>query len=218
MGEYIESAKDYWDRRFEDEGKIWGELPSRTAQYALELFRSANVKSVLIPGSGYGRHTKFLSTHGFDVTGVEISSVACNLAREFDPLSRFYNASVLDMSFDTNRYDAIYCFNVLHLFRENDRYVFIQQCDNKLNKGGLMFFTVFSEKELSFRQGREVERNTFESRPGRPAHYFTEADLKAHFVKYHLVDMGIVEDPEDHGGKPHTHTLRYICVDSRQSN
>jgi hypothetical protein len=39
-----------------------GELPSRTAQYALELFRSANVKSVLVPGSGYRRHTKFLST------------------------------------------------------------------------------------------------------------------------------------------------------------
>jgi SAM-dependent methyltransferase len=212
MSEYIESVKDYWDERFKDEGKIWGELPSRTAQHALELFRGANVKSVLIPGSGYGRHTKFFSACGFDVTGIEISSVAYNLAREFDPLSRFYNASVLDMSFDTNVYDAIYCFNVLHLFRENDRYVFIQQCDNKLNKGGLMFFTVFSEKESSFGEGREVERNTFESRPGRPAHYFTEADLKAHFVKYDLVDMGIVEDPEDHGGKPHTHTLRYICV------
>jgi SAM-dependent methyltransferase len=216
MSEYIESAKDYWDKRFKDEGKIWGELPSRTTQYALKLFRSANVKSVLIPGSGYGRHTKFLSTCGFDVTGIEISSVAYNLAREFDPLSRFYNASVLDMSLDTNGYDATYCFNVLHLFRENNRYVFIQQCDNKLNKGGLMFFTVFSEKESSFGEGREVERNTFESRPGRPAHYFTEADLKAHFIKYDLVDMGIVGDPEDHGGKPHTHTLRYICV--RASN
>ncbi len=212
MNECIESVEDYWDKRFEDEGKICGELPSRTTQYALELFRSANVKSVLIPGSGYGRHTKFFSTCDFDVTGIEISSVACNLASEFDPLPRFYNASVLDMSFDTNRYDAIYCFNVLHLFRENNRYVFIQQCDNKLNKGGLMFFTVFSEKESSFGEGREVERNTFESRPGRPAHYFTEADLKAHFGKYNLVDMGIVEDPEDHGGKPHTHTLRYICV------
>jgi SAM-dependent methyltransferase len=176
------------------------------------LFRSANVKSVLILGSGYGRHTKFFSTRGFDVTGIEISSVACNLAREFDPLSRFYNASVLDMSFDTNRYDAIYCFNVLHLFRENDRYVFIQQCDDRLNKSGLMFFTVFSEEESTFGKGREVERNTFESRPGRPAHYFTEADLKAHLVKYDVVDMGMVEDPEDHGGKPHTHVLRYICV------
>jgi SAM-dependent methyltransferase len=212
MSDYTESTKDYWDKRFEDEGKIWGRFPSRTAQHALELFRSASVKNVLIPGSGYGRHTKFFSTCGFDVTGIEISSVACNLAREFDPLSRFYNASVLDMSFDTNRYDAIYCFNVLHLFHENDRYVFIEQCDNKLNRGGLMFFTVFSEKESSFGQGREVERNTFESRPGRPAHYFTEADLKAHLVKYDLVDMGVVEDPEDHGGKPHTDTLRYICV------
>jgi len=212
MNECIEGVEDYWDKRFKDEGKIWGELPSRTAQYALELFCSANVKSVLIPGSGYGRHTKFLSTCGFDVTGIEISSVACDLASEFDPLSRFYNASVLDMSFDTNRYDAIYCFNLLHLFRENDRYVFIQQCDDRLNKGGLMFFTVFSEEESTFGKGREVERNTFESRPGRPAHYFTEADLKAHFVKYDLVDMGMIEDPEDHGGKPHTHALRYICV------
>jgi SAM-dependent methyltransferase len=212
MSEYVGNTKDYWDKRFEDEGKIWGELPSRTAQHAFELFRSANVESVLVPGSGYGRHTKFLSTCGFDVTGIEISSVACNLAREFDPLSRVYNASVLDMPFDTNRYDAVYCFNVLHLFRENDRYVFIEQCDNKLNRGGLMFFTVFSEKESSFGKGREVERNTFESRPGRPAHYFTATDLKTHFVKFDLVDMGIVEDPEDHGGKPHTHTLRYICV------
>jgi cyclopropane fatty-acyl-phospholipid synthase-like methyltransferase len=116
------------------------------------------------------------------------------------------------MLFDTNAYDAIYCFNVLHLFRENNRYVFIQQCDNKLKKGGLMFFTVFSEKESSFGERREVETNTFESRPDRPVHYFTEADLKAHFIKYDFVDMGMVEDPEDHGGKPHTHTLRYICV------
>ena len=212
MNECIESVEDYWDRRFEDEGKIWGELPNRTAQYALELFRSANARSILIPGSGYGRHTKFFSTCGFDVTGIEISSVACSLASEFDPLSRFYNASVLDMSFDRNRYDAIYCFNVLHLFRESDRYMLIQQCDNELRKGGLMFFTVFSEKESTYGKGREVERNTFESRPARPAHYFTEADLKAHFVKYDVVDMGIVEDPEDHGGKPHVHTLRYICV------
>ena len=212
MSEYIEDIKEYWDKRFEDEGEIWGELPSKTTQYALGLFRSANVNSALIPGSGYGRHTKFLSTYGFNVTGIEISSVACNLARNFDLLSRFYDASVLDMSFDISRYDAIYCFNVLHLFSENERCIFIQQCENKLNKGGLLFFTVFSEKESSFGEGREVERNTFESRPGRPAHYFTEDDLKTHFVKHNLVEMGIIEYPEDHGGKPHTHTLRYICV------
>jgi SAM-dependent methyltransferase len=166
----LEETKEYWDKRFKDEGKIWGELPSRTAQYALELFRRANLNSVLIP------------------------------------------ASVLDMSFDTIRYDAIYCFNVLHLFHENERTIFIRECENKLKEDGLMFFTVFSEKESSFGEGTEVEKNTFESRPGRPAHYFTEEDFKAHFAKYGMVDMGMMEDPEDHGGKPHTHILRYICV------
>ena len=75
-----------------------------------------------------------------------------------------------------------------------------------------MFFTVFSDKEADFGKGNEVEKNTFESRPGRPAHYFTEDDLKLHFANYEIVETGLMEDPEDHGGKPHTHALRYICV------
>jgi hypothetical protein len=27
-----------------------------------------------------------------------------------------------------------------------------------------------------------------------------------------IMETGITEDPEDHGGGPHTHILRYICV------
>jgi hypothetical protein len=48
---------------------------------------------------------------------------------------------------------------------------------------------------------------------GRPGHYFTDSDLKAHFKKMEIVETGILEDPEDHGAEgPHTHRLRYICV------
>jgi 2-polyprenyl-3-methyl-5-hydroxy-6-metoxy-1,4-benzoquinol methylase len=212
MSEYIEVVKEYWDKRYSTEGKIWGEKPSITAYRALEIFRKANFKSILVPGSGYGRHTMFFSNSGFEVTGIEISPVAIKMARQFDPLSYFYNASVLDMSFEHNKFDAIYCFNVLHLFRENERGIFIRGCGGRLKKNGLMFFTVFSEKEEDFGKGVEVEKNTFESRPGRPAHCFTEDDLRQHFAKYIVNDIGIIKDPEDHGGKPHIHILRYICV------
>jgi hypothetical protein len=76
-----------------------------------------------------------------------------------------------------------------------------------------MFFAVFSEKEASYGKGKEVERNTFASKPGRPVHYFTDSDLKAHFKKMEVVETGMMEDPEDHGAEwPHTHQLRYICV------
>jgi SAM-dependent methyltransferase len=203
---------EYWDKRYRAEGKIWGDMPSRTAGQALEIFRQNKAKKILVPGSGYGRNTRLFSASGFDVTGIEISPAACAMAREFDPQTQVYNASALDMSLLQDKYDAIYCFNVLHLFREGERKLFIRQCLARMKTNGLMFFTVFSEKEPSYGKGREVEANTFESKPGRPAHYFTDEDLQGHFKDMTTVATGITEDPEDHGEGPHTHVLRYICV------
>jgi SAM-dependent methyltransferase len=207
---------EYWDKRYRTEGKIWGESPSRTAGHALELFRQNKVKKILVPGSGYGRNTKLFSASGFDVTGIEISPEACKMAREFNPLTRVYNASALDMSFLQDKYDGFYCFNVLHLFREEERKFFIRQCLERMNKNSLMFFTVFSEKEASYGKGKEAETNTFESKPGRPVHYFTDSDLQEHFKNMEIVAKGITEDPEDHGEGPHTHILRYICVRAKR--
>ena len=95
---------------------------------------------------------------------------------------------------------------------KDKRISMIQECANKLEDNGMMYFTVFSEKEVSYGKGKEVEKNTYESRPGRPAHYFTEDDLKEHFRYFQLVETGIVEEDENHGEGPHTHILRYICV------
>jgi SAM-dependent methyltransferase len=207
----------YWESRYKKEGRIWGETPSKTACRALELFRQNSVKTVLVPGSGYGRNTKLFSTAGFDVTGVEISTIACETAVEFDPGSAFFCASVLDMSFLAGTFGAAYCFNTLHLFLKEERKLFLQQCIDKVKTGGLLYFTVFSENEPSFGKGVEVERNTFESKPGRPAHYFTEEDLKDHFPGTDIIETGITEDPENHGEEgPHTHILRYICVRKRK--
>jgi len=208
----MNSSKEFWDKRFDDEGKVWGELPSKSAYYAMEFFRKHDIKSILVPGSGYGRNTRLFSSSGFDVTGIEISGTAYNLAKQFDPASKVYEGSVLDMSFVPGTFDAIYCFNALHLFCENERKLFIQECVGKLGEQGLIFFTVFSEEEPSFGEGREVESNTYESRPGRPTHYFTEEDLREHFRDFEVVETGIVQEPEDHGGQPHTHILRYMMA------
>jgi SAM-dependent methyltransferase len=204
---------EYWDKRYQAEGKIWGESPSRTAFQALELFRAAGVKTILVPGSGYGRNTRLFSESGFKVTGIEISPAAFALAQEFDPQSSFYNGSVLDMSFLAYKFDAVYCHSVLHLFREQDRKTLIRQCADRLASNGYMFFSVMSEKDPGCGKGAETEKNTFESKPGRPAHYFTESDLKAHFKGMTILETGITEEPENHGAEgPHVHPWRYIYV------
>lgn len=202
----------YWDKRFLEEGHVWGDEPSRTAVHALDIFRRYPVKDILVPGSGYGRNTRLFSEAGFAVTGIEVSQVAVALAGKHDPLTRHCQGSVLDMSFDHNRYDAIYCFNVIHLFRGKDRELCLRECVSKLRDNGLMFFTAFNTADPGFGKGKEVEPDTFESKPGRPAHYFTEDDLRRLFRDFEVLESGVAEEPEDHGEGPHVHRLTCILT------
>ena len=202
---------EYWNKRYSDKGKIWGLEPSNAALHALKLFKRHDIKKVLIPGAGYGRHTKFFSTNGYDVTGIEISEEAVNIAKEFDPKSKFILGSALNLPFNDETYDAIFCYNFLHLLLEVDRVLLVKKCYNQLNKNGLVYFTMFSEEEESFGKGKMVEKNTFESKPYRPTHYFTRKDLLWHFKDFSVIETGINEQKENHGDLGlHTHKLRYV--------
>ena len=194
-----------------NEGKIWGDFPSKSAIHCLELFKKYKIKRVLVPGAGYGRHTKLFSENEYQVMGIEISKVALTISKEFDSQTEFVQGSVLDMNEWKEKFDAIYCFNVLHLFSKENRRLFISDCYKLLSSGGFCFFTVFSDEDPSFGKGKENESYTFESKPGRPTHYFTEIDLLDHFQDYYILERGVIEEPEDHSNRgPHTHILRYI--------
>ncbi|MEJ2568628.1 MAG: class I SAM-dependent methyltransferase [candidate division WOR-3 bacterium] len=213
---YIDGMKDYWNKRFLDDGKIWGVKPSKTAYYALKLFKNFNVRTVVVPGCGYGRNTKLFSNAGFKVVGVEISDIAVKDARKFDTKTKFYRKSVLKIDILGKKFDAVYCFNLLHLFREKERLQFIEKCNKILNDDGFTFLSVFSDREESFGRGKKIEENTFESKPGRIAHYFTREDLLLHFNNFDVIEIGEMSDEENHGeeGK-HVHNLRYIFCSKR---
>lgn len=203
--------KEYWNHRFSMEEKIWGDIASKTAELALELFLKYNVHKILIPGAGYGRNSKLFSNNNFDVTGIEISPIAYDLAKLNDPKTVFFKGSVLDMPFNNEIYDAIYCYNVLHLFLRNDRVLFLKKCYEQLKKNGVVFFTVFSEKEKSFGKGKKIESDTFESKSGRPTHYFSEENLIEHFKDFSILETGLIKERENHGELgAHIHILRFI--------
>ncbi|MEI6841009.1 MAG: class I SAM-dependent methyltransferase, partial [Methanomicrobiales archaeon] len=203
----------FWEERFSDEGRIWGTTPSRTSEYAVQLFNKAGVQCVLVPGSGYGRNAVAFVRAGFQVTGIEISTTAVALALQNSEGVRYHQGSVLDMPFDDSMYDGIYCFNVLHLFRKSDRAAFLARCREQLKEGGVMFFVVFSDREPSYGMGKKAEENTFESKSGREVHYYSAEDLVSEFRDFEVLEAGMMEDPEDHGDEGmHTHLLRYIYV------
>jgi trans-aconitate 2-methyltransferase len=206
---------EYWDERFNREGRIWGSNPSRSAIYARDLFLKEGVKSILVLGAGYGRNAQVFAQAEMEVSGIEISPIAIDLAAKDDRIN-YIQGSVLDVGI-SNRYDAIYAFNILHFFRKEDRERLVRRSSEWLKDGGVGFFAVFSEMESSFGKGREVENRTFESKPGRPVHYFDDADVRGLFSSFEVLDTGLMDDPENHGEDgPHVHTIRYIYV--RRSN
>jgi SAM-dependent methyltransferase len=207
-----ETMREYWNGRFRNEGRVWGDVQSRTAVHAEAIFRKYGVKRLLVPGAGYGRNAEYFAAFGYEVTGIEISEEALMLVRK-NTAVKYYPGSVLAMPLDARRYEAVYCYNILHLFRRDDRGLFLRNCFEALEDGGIAFFVVFSEKEAQFGKGTMVEENTFESKPGRPVHFFTEDDLVESFRGFELLETGLMEDPEAHGTEgPHVHWVRFISA------
>ncbi|MFE6074433.1 class I SAM-dependent methyltransferase [Paenibacillus sp. NPDC057886] len=178
----------YWEHRFEMEGKIWGEDPSEMVFKAISLYKQFNVKKVLVLGAGYGRNSKELSKV-FDVDGIEFSSTAIELAKEFDPKSNFIHSSIFDMELE-KKYDAIFCYNLLHLFKRQERHLIINKCSELLNENGLGFFSVFSDEDSNNEKGNQIEPYTYEYKKGKFAHFFTEDDLKKHFEYFTILEIG----------------------------
>ena len=93
------------------------------------------------------------------------------------------------------------------------RRLLLDKCRKVLKPGGVAFLAVFSEQEKSFGKGLEVEPNTFESKPGRPVHYYTEQDLREEMRRFAILECGLATDRENHGEEgEHTHVVRYIAV------
>ena len=73
---------EFWEETFKSEKMIWGQEPSNSAIIIKDFFLEHNVSDILIPGIGYGRNAKVFYDNAINVTGIEISKSAIELAQE----------------------------------------------------------------------------------------------------------------------------------------
>ncbi|MHA1720087.1 MAG: class I SAM-dependent methyltransferase [Promethearchaeota archaeon] len=209
--DYLKIQETYWNKRFKKEKFIWGKKTSECSKDALRRFQQyTNIHKILVLGAGYGRNTNIFQDHGYDVACLEISQNAINLAKELNPKTRFYKNSIMNMDEINESFDAIFGFDIFHLFLNEERQKFIDLCYKHLNNKGVIYLSVYSEMEEKFGK-EEVEPKTFPSRAGHFIHYFTEQDLINNLKKFHIIDTGIICEHENHGEiGPHVHQMRYI--------
>ena len=73
---------EFWEEAFKGKQEMWGLNPAKSTILTKDFFVEQKVKSVLIPGIGYGRNAQIFIENGMSVTGIEISETAIELGKK----------------------------------------------------------------------------------------------------------------------------------------
>lgn len=186
---------EFWESAFRDKKEMWGSEPSDSAILIVDLFKESGIKKVLIPGFGYGRNAKVFIDQGFDVTGIEISETAIALSKEhYGNNVKVYHGSVADMPFDQDLYDGIFCYALIHLLNTEERIKLIKDCYSQLSPDGYMFFVAISKSDSRYGQGKELSKDTFETKHGVTLFFYDSDSIKAEFEDYGLIEAKEVDE------------------------
>jgi SAM-dependent methyltransferase len=186
---------DYWESRFNAEGAMWGFEPSESASLAIEIFKSNRVKSVLIPGMGYGRNADLFIQNGFEVAGIEISESAIKIAKGIGLNCKIHHGSVTSMPFDKSTYDAVFCYALIHLLNSPERKKFLLECYKQLNSNGLMIFVVAPKQNQMYGKGRLISKDRFEVSKGLKVFYYDNDSIEKEFSPFGIFSDRLIEEP-----------------------
>ncbi|QLY80595.1 class I SAM-dependent methyltransferase [Clostridium intestinale] len=195
---------EFWEESFVEKQTMWGFEPADSAIFTKDFFLKENIKEILIPGIGYGRNAKVFIDNGIDVTGIEISQTAINLARENGLNSNIYHGSVTHMPFDDKLYGGIFSYALLHLLNNKDRKKFIEDCYSQLKPNGYMIFTTVSKKAPMYGTGEKLGKELFRTNAGVEIFFYDSESIKEDFEQYGLVEVSEIDEPNKnrHNGSP----------------
>lgn len=202
----------FWESLFADKGALWDFYPSDSALIALNLFQKRNLNKILIPGIGYGRNAKPFYDAGFDITGIEISKAAIDLAKENQLNFKIHHGSLTDMPFDNDAFDAVFCYATLHLFNPHERHHILKSCYNQLSSNGLMFFSIVSCESMINFSGKQIDKDIIQLENGLKVTFYDLKRVEEEFKIYNIIEIEKIDEPIKFAKdqKP-LHCINVIC-------
>lgn len=181
---------EFWEEAFKDKQEMWGLEPAKSTVLAKDFFVEHKIKNVLIPGIGYGRNAKIFLDNGMEVTGIEISQTAIDLAKKhFGNDLTIFHGSVTEMPFDNKLYDGIFCYGLIYLLDKDERKKLIQDCFNQLTESGFMVFTAITKDAQTYGQGTPISKDRFEMFGGVKIFFYDRETIDEEFGNAGLFEV-----------------------------
>lgn len=204
---------EFWESNFRDKQEMWGFEAADCATTALALFKEKGLHKILVPGFGYGRNAQIFTDNGLDVTGIEISETAIDIAKKhYGDNIKVYHGSVGAMPFDAELYDGIFCYALIHLLSAKERFKLINDCYNQLKPNGYMVFIAISKMDTRYSQGKEIGKDTFETKHGISLFFYDSDSITHEFGDFGLIEVTEIQEPAKNiGNAPAQKFCQIVC-------
>lgn len=178
------NTKHVWDKMYGRTVYIYGKAPSKFLAENYRVIRPGS--SVLDMGIGEGRNAVFLAKKGYNVTGIDISSVAIKkahlLAKEQGVRIKTVVGDLSKYKVRAESYDAILCFYYV------DRTI-IKKMISWLKPGGILIYEAHLLKQQKLNGGE-------------PSYYLKDQELLTLFK-----GMKVIKFEEPINGKEYTSSI-----------
>ncbi|MCD8740980.1 class I SAM-dependent methyltransferase [Mucilaginibacter roseus] len=202
---------EFWEKSFQDKQEMWGWEPADSVAETVELFKRNGLNKILIPGFGYGRNAKPFYDNGFNVTGIEISETAIDLAKNhFGESVKIHHGPVGSMPFDQELYNGVFCYSLIHLLGPAERSKLIAECYQQLETNGYMVFITISKNDPRYREGEIVDKDTIRKSYGVTLYFYDPESIQADFGDYGLIEAREITEPKENLGNKPTQRFWYI--------
>ncbi len=197
------STAQIWEQLFTSIETAWGFKPADSAVITASFFLRQYVKTVLIPGIGYGRNASPFLEKGMTVEGIELSKKAIELAKAHYPIS-ITHGDIRHMPFTKKQFDGIYYYSVLHLLHKFERQKFIATCYQHLPSKGWMVFVVIAKTSDLYGNGKRLSTDRYLLENGLAVFFYDKNTVQHEFKNYGLVSVHEIEEPMKHLNKKTT--------------
>jgi SAM-dependent methyltransferase len=213
----------YWDSKYREKGRIWGDRHTEAAEISARLFRERGVKTVLEVGCGYGRDLAYLAEEGFSCTGVDVSAEAISMAREYMVGGLNLNIPLVEgslshSSLSGKTFDAVYICNLLHLLDKEGRLEMVSDICKVLKPGGVLTgMTLSINDPQEYGKGEQIAEHAFRAPDGRVMYFFTQKTAGEIFSNpnFSIIDIHEMLYHEIfQSGEEHHHLMWFISVEA----
>lgn len=170
-------GKEYWDQRYNDKRYCYGEEPN---SFLLENFKLIRPEgNILCLSEGEGRNATFLSLNGFNVTAVDLSSVAKKkalaLAKKNGVQFEYDVADLKDYDLGKLKWDAIISISA-HL-PSQIRSQLYPSIKESLKDEGIFLLEGYNIQQLEYNSGG----------PKDPDMMFSKHELEKQFLNFSIL-------------------------------